>query len=76
MAVAASGISPYGEAVLTFVMIQGVVQSFLVRLPFFYLMSVHMSHSLVYTGLAYPAATVIGITICIIYYCHFKKTLS
>jgi Na+-driven multidrug efflux pump len=76
VAVAASGISPYGEAVLTFVMIQGVVQSFLVRLPFSYLMSVHMNHSLVYMGLAYPAATVIGITICIIYYCHFKKTLS
>lgn len=56
-----------------FVMIQGIAQSFLVRLPIAYYMSIHMPDTLVYIGVAAPVATVFGILINMIYFLPFSK---
>lgn len=63
----------YGKSM--FVMIQGLAQSFLVRLPMSYIMSNNKSGSLVGVGLAAPSATVFGIILCIIYYIFMQKQL-
>ena len=55
-----------------FVMIQGLLQSFLVRLPMSYIMSIQPNASLTYIGLAAPTATVFGILLCFVYY-RIKK---
>ncbi|MDD6157783.1 MAG: MATE family efflux transporter [Lachnospiraceae bacterium] len=51
-----------------FVLFQGTLQSFLVRLPVAYIMSKMFTDSLVYIGAAAPAATVFGIIINLIYF--------
>lgn len=56
-----------------FVLLQGMAQSFLVRLPMAYAMSEMMKDSLVYIGAAAPAATFFGIIINLIYYVLFSK---
>lgn len=56
-----------------FVLLQGMAQSFLVRLPMAYIMSGRMPDSLVYVGVAAPAATVFGIIINLAYYMVFAK---
>lgn len=56
-----------------FVLLQGMAQSFLVRLPMAYIMSRKMPDSLVYIGAAAPAATVFGIMINMAYYIVFAK---
>lgn len=56
-----------------FVLLQGMAQSFLVRLPMAYAMSEMMKDSLVYIGAAAPAATFFGIIINLIYYVFFSK---
>lgn len=56
-----------------FVLLQGMAQSFLVRLPMAYIMSIRMPDSLVYIGVASPAATVFGIIINMAYYMIFSK---
>ena len=57
-----------GHSKSMFVMLQGLAQSFLVRLPMSYMMSVQPDASLTMIGLAAPAATVFGIILCTIYY--------
>ena len=54
-------------------MLQGLAQSFLVRLPVSYLMSVQPNASLTHIGLAAPAATVFGITLCLLYYRRMRR---
>lgn len=56
-----------------FVMLQGIAQSFLVRLPMAYYMSIHHPDTLVYIGVAAPTATVFGILINMIYFLPFSK---
>lgn len=51
-----------------FVLFQGIAQSFLVRLPLAYAASRLMPDSLVYLGVAAPAATIFGIIINLIYF--------
>lgn len=58
-----------------FVMIQGLAQSILVRLPFAYIMSIQPEANLMYIGFAAPAATVFGIILCFIYYIRMNRTL-
>ena len=58
-----------------FVMIQGLAQSILVRLPFAYIMSIHPDANLMNIGFAAPAATVFGIILCFVYYFRMNKTL-
>ena len=56
-----------------FVMIQGLAQTFLVRLPMSYLMSIRPNPSLTLIGLAGPSATLFGIIINAIYYIISSK---
>jgi putative MATE family efflux protein len=52
----------------TFVMVQGLVQAFCVRLPAAIFFSQLPNTSLFYIGLAYPLASIVGITICLVFY--------
>ena len=62
-----------GHSRSTFVMIQGLAQSFLIRLPMSYIMSIQPNASLTNIGLAAPTATVFGITLCLLYYIHMTR---
>lgn len=57
-----------GHSKSLFVMLQGLAQSFLVRLPMSYVMSIRPDADLTGIGLAAPTATVFGILLCTIYY--------
>jgi len=57
-----------GHSQSVFVMAQGLAQTFLIRLPMSYIMSIQKDASLFGVGLAAPTATVFGITLCVIYY--------
>ena len=54
-------------------MVQGLMQSFLVRLPMSYIMSIQPGVSLTYIGLAAPAATLFGILLFVGYYRYVTK---
>ncbi|WP_405729053.1 MATE family efflux transporter [Anaerotignum sp.] len=56
-----------------FVMLQGLAQSFLVRLPMSYIMSIQPEASLTHIGLAAPTATMFGILLCVIYDCRMHR---
>lgn len=58
-----------------FIMIAGLAQTFIVRLPFAYYQSIQPHASLTMIGLAAPIATSFGIFLCLIYYFKIKKTL-
>ncbi len=62
-----------GHGQTLFVMIQGLAQTFLVRLPMSYIMSIQPDASLDMIGLAAPAATVFGIAINFAYYMYYTK---
>jgi putative MATE family efflux protein len=55
------------------VMIQGLVQTLLVRLPLAYIMSIQPNANLTGIGLAAPIATVAGIILNVGYYLYLKK---
>jgi putative MATE family efflux protein len=57
-----------GHSNSLFVMIQSLAQSFLIRLPMSYLMSIQENASLTWVGLAAPTASVFGILICLSFY--------
>ena len=57
-----------GHSRSTFVMLQGLAQSFLIRLPMSYIMSIQPDASLTGIGLAAPTATVFGIILCTLYF--------
>lgn len=61
-----------GYSRAAFVMVQGLAQSFLIRLPMSYVVSIRPNASLTSIGLAAPTATVFGIVLCIIYYLHIN----
>ncbi len=65
-----------GHSRSLFVMLQGLAQSFLVRLPVSWLMSVRPNASLTGIGLAAPTATVFGIALCSLYYLRMQKDLT
>ncbi len=56
-----------------FVMIQGVVGAFCVRVPVSFIMSRIMPVSLFRIGLATPASTAVQIVLCVVYYMILKK---
>ena len=64
-----------GHSRSLFVMLQGLAQSFLIRLPMSYIMSIQPDASLTGIGLAAPTATVFGILLCFIYYKKMKKEI-
>ena len=57
------------------VMIQGLVQTLLVRLPLAYFFSSMPNTNLTIIGLAAPISTCVGILLNILYYLHFNKGL-
>lgn len=62
-----------GHSKSMFVMLQGLAQSFLVRLPMSYIMSIQPDASLFGVGLAAPTATIFGIILCTVYYLYMQK---
>ena len=58
-----------------FVMAQSIAQSFIIRLPMSWLMSIRPDATLTGIGLAAPTATVFGICLCLIYYRRMQKKL-
>ncbi|MBQ8596476.1 MAG: MATE family efflux transporter [Lachnospiraceae bacterium] len=64
-----------GHSKSLFVMLQGLAQSFLIRLPMSYIMSIRPDASLTGIGLAAPTATVFGILLCTVYYFYMKKKM-
>ncbi|MCR5725141.1 MAG: MATE family efflux transporter [Treponema sp.] len=64
-----------GHSKSLFVMVQGLLQTFLLRLPLSYIMSIQPDASLTGVGLAAPVATVFGILLCFIYYKHMGRSL-
>lgn len=64
-----------GHSRSMFVMLQGLAQSFLIRLPMSYLMSIRPDASLTGIGLAAPTATVFGIVLCLFYYRRMQREL-
>lgn len=61
-----------GNNKTVWVMIQGLVQTLLVRLPFAYLMSIQADASLAKIGLAAPASTAVGILLNICFYLYLR----
>ena len=57
-----------GHSRTMFVMGQGLAQSFLIRLPMSWFMSIQPGATLTRIGLAAPTATVFGIVLCLVYY--------
>ncbi len=64
-----------GHGKSLFVMAQGLTQSFLIRLPLSYVMSIKENASLTGIALAAPAATLFGILLCTIYYKKLQKEI-
>jgi Na+-driven multidrug efflux pump len=65
-----------GHSRSMFVMLQGVAQSVLVRLPMAYVMSIQPDASLTGIALAAPAATCFGILLCFLYYLKLQKEIK
>lgn len=62
-----------GHSQTLFVMIQGIAQTFLVRLPMSYFMSIRPGAGLMEIGLAAPSATVFGIVLNVAFYLVYTK---
>ena len=62
-----------GHNQTVWVMVQGLAQTLLVRLPMAYIMSIQPNASLTSIGLSAPTATVAGIILNVIYYMRLKK---
>ena len=60
----------------TFVMAQGIIGAFLVRIPVSYIMSKSEPVSLFKIGLATPLSTLVQIILCVIYFIILSKKLS
>ena len=58
------------------VMIQGLIQTLLVRLPLAYFMSIQPNASLTKIGLAAPVSTAVGVVLNIIFYIHMNRKIS
>ena len=65
-----------GHSKSLFVMVQGLMQTFLIRLPLSYLMSIRPNASLTGVGIAAPTATVFGILLCFCYYKWLGRSLQ
>lgn len=59
-----------------FVMLQGFAQTFLVRLPMSYIMSIQPDANLMNIGLAAPSATIFGIIINVIFFLYYRKWMK
>lgn len=64
-----------GHARTFWVMIQGLAQTFIVRLPMAYIMTMQPDASLFKIALSAPSATIFGIVLNIAYYFYYRKQL-
>jgi Na+-driven multidrug efflux pump len=64
-----------GHARSSFVMVQGLIQSFLIRLPISWYMSIQEGASLTGIGLAVPVSTAVGILLCWLYYRRMNREI-
>ena len=64
-----------GHARTFWVMIQGLAQTFIVRLPMAYIMTMQPDASLFKIALSAPSATIFGIVLNVVYYFHYRKQL-
>ena len=62
-----------GNQKTLWVMVQGLVQTLLVRLPLAYFMSIQPDASLTRIGLAAPASTAVGILLNIGFYLYLSR---
>ncbi len=65
-----------GNNQTVWVMVQGLVQTLLVRLPMSYYMSIQPNASLTKIGLAAPASTAVGIVLNVLFFVYFNKKLN
>ena len=65
-----------GHGQTLFVMIQGLAQTFLVRLPMSWIMSIQPEASLTNIALAAPVATSVGIVLNGLYFVYYQKKLN
>lgn len=65
-----------GHSKTLFVMIQGLAQTFVVRLPISYFMSIQPDASLTMIGLAAPCATIFGIVINLTYFMIVSREMK
>ena len=65
-----------GHGQTMFIMAQGLAQTFLVRLPMSYFMSIRENANLEYIGYAAPAATVFGIMLNLAYYIWYTRKMD
>ena len=65
-----------GHEMTLFVMLQGISQTFLVRLPMSYIMSIQPDTNLSMIGLAAPSATVFGIIINVVFFLFYTKRMK
>ncbi len=65
-----------GQGQTLFVMLQGLAQSFLVRLPMSYIMSIQPDANLMNIGLAAPSATIFGIILNFAFLVWFGKKMK
>ena len=63
-----------GDNKTTWVMVQGLIQTLLVRLPFAYIMSIQPNASLTMIGLAAPISTFVGILLNVGYYIYLNHS--
>ncbi len=64
-----------GHGATMLVLVQGLAQSFLVRLPMSYIMSIQPDASLAMIGLAAPTATVFGIILNTVFFIFYRRKM-
>lgn len=64
-----------GHGATMLVLVQGLAQSFLVRLPMSYIMSIQPDASLAMIGLAAPTATVFGIVLNTVFFIFYRRKM-
>ena len=57
-------------------MVQGLMQTLLVRLPLVYIMSIQPNASLTYIGLATPVSSLVGIILNVVFYTVMNRKRS
>ena len=62
-----------GNNKTVFVMVQGLIQTLLIRLPLAYVMSIQPNASLTNIGLAAPASTVAGVIMSVTYFIYLNR---
>ncbi len=56
-----------------FVMLQGIMGAFMVRVPVSYFMSIQQDASLFHIGLATPMSSTVQLVLCLLFMCYIKK---